>query len=100
MARKLRWTGWIVGVLLGVGIFPFMVSTATAAPECGELLKEKCQMCHSLVRTCDGLGRDKESWKKTIAKMAHYSSVITDKDQKILAKCLTKQEKDVVALCR
>jgi hypothetical protein len=73
---------------------------AIAAPKCGELLKKKCQSCHSLTRTCVELGRDKESWQYSIAKMAAYSAAISDKDQKTLVTCLAKQKKDVKALCR
>ncbi|MBU0679834.1 MAG: hypothetical protein KKD73_00275 [Proteobacteria bacterium] len=87
-------------LLFSVGACLLAGCQDTTPPACGEILQEKCQTCHSLVRTCDGLGRDKESWQRTIAKMANYSSVITGKDQKILVECLGQPKKDVAELCR
>ncbi len=79
----------------------FMVNTsAFAGSKCSDLLKKRCQTCHSLNKTCRELGRDKERWQRTMRAMANYSPAITDKEQKVLVKCLAKQKKDVMELCR
>lgn len=96
--RLRRWQGlMLVGIALALtGLTP---ATATAAA-CADLLHEKCQGCHALARTCDGLGRDQQSWQKSVATMATYAPTITAREQKKLVKCLAKQKKDVVELCR
>lgn len=93
-------TASAVTLLLLLALFFFYTFQAMAGPKCVELLKKRCQSCHSLTRTCAELGRDTEKWQQTIVRMADYASVITDKEQRSLVKCLAKQHKDVVDLCR
>lgn len=91
---------WSVAFAFFWGIFFVAVPQASAGDlKCGELLKKKCQECHSLVQTCEELGRGKGSWEESIAVMAAYASTITVKDQKDLVKCLSKQDKKIVELC-
>ena len=85
--------------------FSFVTILVTNTPvfagsKCSDLLKKRCQSCHSLNTTCVELGRDKERWQRTIRAMANYSPAITDKEQNVLVKCLAKQKKDVLELCR
>ncbi len=83
-----------------VSTFFLVVSQASAGQKSAELVQKRCQGCHSLSRTCGELGADQESWRQTITNMADYAPAITKKDQKALIKCLAKQKKDVVELCR
>lgn len=98
--------GWLrmaratVALLVVGGAMLFWAFPLAAAPACGELLQQKCQGCHPLARTCDGLGRDQQSWQKSVATMAAYAPTITAKEQKKLVKCLATQHKDVVELCQ
>ncbi len=89
----------IVSLFLGAALF-LADGPAWAEGECGKLIQQKCQSCHSLARTCAGLGRDKRQWQHTIKKMAAYDRTITRKEQKLLINCLSKQKKDVSELCR
>ncbi len=100
MDRQPRMTGGAAPLLLGLALLFFSTPQAIAGQKCGELLKERCQTCHSLGRTCAELGRDSDKWQQTIAKMADYASAITAKEQKSLVTCLARQKKDVVDLCR
>lgn len=86
-------------MLVGIAL-ALTTPTPAAAGACADLLQEKCQGCHALARTCDGLGRDQQSWQKSVATMAAYAPIITVREQEKLVKCLAKQKKDVVELCR
>ena len=90
----------IVIALFFCGTSAFMANTsALAGSKCADLLRMRCQSCHSLNKTCAELGNNKEQWQRTIKAMGNYSPSITEKEQKVLVKCLAKQKKDVVELC-
>ncbi len=73
---------------------------SAAELQCGELVRQKCQGCHSLGRICAQLGRDKGEWQESVAAMADYDPSISIEDQKTVVKCLSQQDKNVVAFCR
>jgi hypothetical protein len=100
MAMQQRIMKIVTGLFVCATFICMAHSDAMAGSKCGELLKKRCQVCHPLGKTCAELGRDKDGWKRTITAMGDYSPVITAKEKKVLVKCLAKQKKDVLELCR
>ena len=73
----------------------------TAAPACGELVKNKCTSCHFETRICQKVkkGKGKGSWKRSITSMVRHGAVIDKDDQKRLLSCLSKPDSEVLELC-
>ena len=76
-------------------------SAAETAPNCAELLKGKCLLCHHETRICRKIRQDKGkgSWKRTIKSMIRHGAAVNKKEQDQLVNCLSKPDIEIKKLC-
>ncbi len=88
-----------ITVVLLVLLFGF--SAGHAAEECGPLISGRCENCHYKTRICQALGKKSRSrWKRTVKAMVKKGALLSGKEQKILVRCLSKPDPEVVRFCQ
>lgn len=91
-------TLWIIPVVLLVLLLGF--SPGNAGEDCGNLITDRCESCHYITRICQALGtKSRSRWKRTITGMVRRGASLTEEEQKILIRCLSKPDPVVVRLC-
>jgi len=92
----------IVFCLVQVPVAPrASASAAERAPNCAELLKGKCLLCHHETRICRKVKQDKGkgAWKRTIKSMIRHGAAVNKNEQGQLINCLSKPDIEIKKLC-
>lgn len=86
--------------LLTVAVLSIALTGCQSSKDCREILVNKCSSCHGVSTSCAKVGESYGRWLGIIDAMNKLHADVSEKERKVLAKCLSQPSAVTEDICK